>query len=165
MASATIIDGKAKAAEITASITKSTAELLDSTGIRPGLAAVMVGEDPASAVYVRNKKRTAEACGFHSVRHALASDSTQEAVLQLVQELNADPAIHGILVQLPLPDHLDDQIARTQGEHWKRGTLEQLAHRFSPLDWVLDKAQTWPRLDPGQGDRRPPGGLDPCPRS
>ena len=53
---------------------------------------------------------SAEACGFHSVRHALASDSTQEAVLQLVQELNADPAIHGILVQLPLPDHLDDQL-------------------------------------------------------
>ena len=110
MASAAIIDGKAKAAELTASITESTAELLESTGIRPGLAAVMVGEDPASAVYVRNKKRTAESCGFHSVRHALASDTSQEAVLQLVQELNADPAIHGILVQLPLPDHLDEQL-------------------------------------------------------
>jgi len=110
MATAAIIDGKAKAAEMTASITQSTAELLETTGIRPGLAVVIVGEDPASEVYVRNKKRMAESCGFHSVQHALASDASQEAVLQLVQELNADPTIHGILVQLPLPDHLDEQL-------------------------------------------------------
>jgi methylenetetrahydrofolate dehydrogenase (NADP+)/methenyltetrahydrofolate cyclohydrolase len=110
MASAAIIDGKAKAAELTASITKSTAELLATTGITPGLAVVIVGEDPASEVYVRNKKRTAEACGFHSVRHAIPSDSSQEAVLELVEQLNADPSIHGILVQLPLPDHLDEQL-------------------------------------------------------
>jgi len=110
MASATIIDGKAKAADLTASIRKSTAELLATSGITPGLAVVIVGEDPASEVYVRNKKRTAEACGFHSVRHAIPSDSSQEAVLELVETLNADPSIHGILVQLPLPDHLDGQL-------------------------------------------------------
>jgi methylenetetrahydrofolate dehydrogenase (NADP+)/methenyltetrahydrofolate cyclohydrolase len=110
MASAAIIDGKTRAAELTTSITSSTAELLDDSGMRPGLAVVIVGEDPASEVYVRNKKRTAEACGFYSVRHALASDSSQHAVLELVEELNADPAIHGILVQLPLPDHLDEQL-------------------------------------------------------
>jgi len=110
MASATIIDGKAKAAELTESITKSTAELLATSGITPGLAVVIVGEDPASEVYVRNKKRTAEACGFHSVRHAVPSDASQDEVLQLVENLNADPAIHGILVQLPLPDHLDEQL-------------------------------------------------------
>jgi methylenetetrahydrofolate dehydrogenase (NADP+)/methenyltetrahydrofolate cyclohydrolase len=110
MASAAIIDGKAKAAELTASITKSTAELLATSGITPGLAVVIVGEDPASEVYVRNKKRTAEACGFHSVRHAIPSDSSQEAILELVEQLNADPSIHGILVQLPLPDHLDEQL-------------------------------------------------------
>ena len=110
MASAVIIDGKAKAADLTASISKSTAKLLATSGITPGLAVVMVGEDPASAVYVRNKKRTAEACGFHSVRHAIPSDSSQEAVLELVETLNADPSIHGILVQLPLPDHLDEQL-------------------------------------------------------
>jgi len=109
MASAAVIDGKAKAAEITATVSESTAELLDKSGVKPGLAVVIVGEDPASEVYVRNKKRTAEACGFHSVRHALATDSSQDAVLELVAELNADPAIHGILVQLPLPDHLDEQ--------------------------------------------------------
>jgi len=110
MASAAIIDGKAKAADLTASITKSTAELLATSGITPGLAVVIVGEDPASEVYVRNKKRTAEACGFHSVRHAIPSDSSHEAVLELVEQLNADPSIHGILVQLPLPDHLDEQL-------------------------------------------------------
>ena len=110
MASATIIDGKAKAADLTASIRKSTAELLATSGITPGLAVVIVGEDPASEVYVRNKKRTAEACGFHSVRHAIPSDSSREAVLELVETLNADPSIHGILVQLPLPDHLDEQL-------------------------------------------------------
>ncbi len=110
MASATIIDGKAKAADLTASIRKSTAELLATSGITPGLAVVIVGEDPASEVYVRNKKRTAETCGFHSVRHAIPSDSSQEAVLELVETLNADPFIHGILVQLPLPDHLDEQL-------------------------------------------------------
>jgi methylenetetrahydrofolate dehydrogenase (NADP+) / methenyltetrahydrofolate cyclohydrolase len=110
MASAAIIDGKAKAAELTESITKSTAELLATSGITPGLAVVIVGEDPASEVYVRNKKRTAEVCGFHSVRHAIPSDASQDEVLQLVENLNADPAIHGILVQLPLPDHLDEQL-------------------------------------------------------
>jgi len=109
MTSAVVIDGKAKAAEITASVKDSTAELLATSGIKPGLAVVIVGEDPASEVYVRNKKRTAESCGFHSLRHALPSESSQDAVLQLVDELNADPAIHGILVQLPLPDHLDEQ--------------------------------------------------------
>ncbi len=110
MASAVLIDGKAKAAELTASIKESAAELLATSGIKPGLAVVIVGENPASEVYVRNKKRTAEACGFHSVRRALPSESSLDAVLQLVGELNADPAIHGILVQLPLPDHLDEQM-------------------------------------------------------
>lgn len=110
MANATLIDGRAKAAELTASITEASADLLARAGVRPGLAVVIVGDDPASEVYVRNKKRTAEACGFHSVRHALPSDSSQDEVLKLVGELNADPAIHGILVQLPLPEHLDEQL-------------------------------------------------------
>jgi len=110
MASAALIDGKAKAAELTASITASTAELLATSGITPGLAVVIVGEDPASEVYIRNKKRTAEACGFNSVKHTVPSDSSQDAVLQVVEQLNADPSIHGILVQLPLPDHLDAQL-------------------------------------------------------
>ena len=103
------IDGKAKAAELAASITVQTAELLEKHGITPGLAVVIIGEDPASQVYVRNKKRTAESCGFHSVQHTLADDSSQDDVLALIDELNSDPAIHGILVQLPLPKHLDEE--------------------------------------------------------
>lgn len=106
--SAKRIDGKAKAAEIAESIKRETAELEDKHGIKPGLAVVIIGEDPASQVYVRNKQRTAENCGFHSVKHDLSDDTSQEDVLRLVDELNKDDAIHGILVQLPLPRHLDE---------------------------------------------------------
>ena len=109
MASATRIDGKAKAAELSEQITAETAQLLKDHDLKPGLAVVIVGEDPASQVYVRNKKRTAEACGFHSVQHSVAEDTSEEDVLALIDELNSDPAIHGILVQLPLPGHLDEQ--------------------------------------------------------
>lgn len=103
------IDGKAKAAELAVSITSDASKLLVEHGIRPGLAVVIVGEDPASQVYVRNKKRTAESCGFHSVQRTLADDASQTDVLQIIEDLNGDAAIHGILVQLPLPEHLDEQ--------------------------------------------------------
>jgi methylenetetrahydrofolate dehydrogenase (NADP+)/methenyltetrahydrofolate cyclohydrolase len=71
---------------------------------------VIIGEDPASQVYVRNKKKRAESCGFHSVQHTLEEDVSQEDVLQLIDDLNNDDKIHGILVQLPLPEHLDEQL-------------------------------------------------------
>lgn len=103
------IDGKAKAAQLAESIKSQTAALLEEHGIKPGLAVVIIGENPASQVYVRNKKRMAESCGFHSVQHALADNASQQDVLRLIDELNNDLAIHGILVQLPLPDHLDEQ--------------------------------------------------------
>ena len=103
------IDGKAKAAQLMESITTETAKLLENHGIKPGLAVVIIGENPASQVYVRNKKRTAESCGFHSVQHTLAEDASEQDVLQLIDELNNDQLIHGILVQLPLPSHLDEQ--------------------------------------------------------
>ncbi|MFQ5609122.1 MAG: bifunctional methylenetetrahydrofolate dehydrogenase/methenyltetrahydrofolate cyclohydrolase FolD [Woeseiaceae bacterium] len=109
MANATRIDGKARAAELSEQITRETARLLAEHGLRPGLAVVIVGEDAASQVYVRNKKRTAENCGFHSVRHTLAADASEQDVLALIDELNNDEAIHGILVQLPLPAHLNEQ--------------------------------------------------------
>lgn len=109
MTAVTRIDGKAKAAALAASITQETASLLDKHNIKPGLAVVIVGEDPASQVYVRNKKKTAESCGFHSVQHTLAADTAQATVLRLIEDLNDDDTIHGILVQLPLPDHLDEQ--------------------------------------------------------
>jgi methylenetetrahydrofolate dehydrogenase (NADP+)/methenyltetrahydrofolate cyclohydrolase len=109
MRTAQRIDGKTKAAELSEKITAETAGLLEDHGIKPGLAVVIIGGDPASQIYVRNKKRTAEACGFYSVQHSLAEDASQEDVLKLIDELNNDPAIHGILVQLPLPKHLDEQ--------------------------------------------------------
>ncbi len=109
MTTAKRIDGKAKAEQLAQAITEQTAALLADHGIKPGLAVVIIGEDPASQVYVRNKKRRAEACGFHSVQHTLAEDVAQDAVLTLIDELNNDDAIHGILVQLPLPGHLDEQ--------------------------------------------------------
>jgi methylenetetrahydrofolate dehydrogenase (NADP+)/methenyltetrahydrofolate cyclohydrolase len=103
------IDGKARAEQLAESITEQTAALVAEPGIKPGLAVVIIGEDPASQVYVRNKKRRAEACGFHSVQHSLPEDVAQDDVLRLIDELNNDDAIHGILVQLPLPGQLDDQ--------------------------------------------------------
>lgn len=106
---ATIIDGKAKAAELSESISAATAVMVKQTGIKPGLSVVIVGEDPASQVYVRNKKRTAEACGFNSIQHTLPEDSAQDDVINLIEQLNADPAVHGILVQLPLPSQLSEE--------------------------------------------------------
>lgn len=108
MGEATLIDGKALAKEVTDTVREETA-LLSGDSVQPGLAVVIVGEDPASQVYVRNKQRTAEACGFHSLRHALPESVDQETLISLIDGLNEDPAIHGILVQLPLPDHLDER--------------------------------------------------------
>lgn len=110
---ATLIDGKAKAADLSKSISEATASLLSEHNIKPGLAVVIVGDDPASQVYVRNKKRTAEACGFNSVQHTMDANTSQEALLNHINELNKDPSINGILVQLPLPKHLDE-LAVTQ---------------------------------------------------
>ena len=109
MSEASRIDGKALAAEMSETIAAQTRQLLDEHGIKPGLAVVIVGEDPASQVYVRNKKRRAEACGFHSVQHSLPEDTNQESLLALIHELNSSDDIHGILVQLPLPAHLDEK--------------------------------------------------------
>ena len=109
MSSAIRIDGKEMAAQLSATITHQTAGLLRDHGLVPGLAVVIVGEDPASQVYVRNKKRTAEACGFYSVQHTLPADSSEDGVLELIDALNNDSRIHGILVQLPLPPQLDEQ--------------------------------------------------------
>ena len=110
MTTAIRIDGKAKAAEMSEKITAETAALRNEHGLQPGLAVVIIGEDPASHVYVRNKKKRAEGCGFHSVQHSLDADTSQDDVLQLIDDLNNDDRIHGILVQLPLPKHLDEQL-------------------------------------------------------
>jgi methylenetetrahydrofolate dehydrogenase (NADP+)/methenyltetrahydrofolate cyclohydrolase len=105
---ATIIDGKASAARLREKIAAETQRLKSAHGLQPGLATVLVGSDPASEVYVRNKGKTAEALGFKSVHVALAADTSQDVLLAKVRELSADKSVHGILVQLPLPKHLDE---------------------------------------------------------
>ncbi|MEO1203317.1 MAG: bifunctional methylenetetrahydrofolate dehydrogenase/methenyltetrahydrofolate cyclohydrolase FolD [Pseudomonadota bacterium] len=109
MGTAARIDGKAMAARLSEEISSETAKLSDAHGVVPGLTVVIVGEDPASQVYVRNKQRTAEGCGFKSVKHTLPADVAEDELLGLINELNADDSVHGILVQLPLPEHLDEQ--------------------------------------------------------
>jgi len=106
--SAQIIDGKAVAAEVVETVTAETAKLISETGVVPGIAVVIVGEDPASQVYVRSKGKKANECGFHSVTHTLPEETSEEDLLSMVQSLNDDPAIDGILVQLPLPKHIDE---------------------------------------------------------
>ncbi len=104
-----IIDGKAISAAVRAEITADTAAFIKETGVTPGLAVVIVGTDPASQVYVRNKRKACTEVGFYSEAYELPEETTQEALEALVDKLNADPKIHGILVQLPLPRHLDEQ--------------------------------------------------------
>ena len=107
MATAKLIDGRAIASETTARVAEETRRMKSEAGIVPGLAVVLVGEDPASQVYVGSKGKTAAEVGFHSVQHTLPADTREETLLGLVDELNRDAAIHGILVQFPLPRHLD----------------------------------------------------------
>jgi methylenetetrahydrofolate dehydrogenase (NADP+)/methenyltetrahydrofolate cyclohydrolase len=102
-----IIDGKAFAAKLREDVAAEVARLQSEHGLTPGLAVVLVGEDPASQVYVRNKGEQTKAAGMHSVTHRLPVETTQDELLALVRELNDDPAIHGVLVQFPVPDHID----------------------------------------------------------
>ncbi len=106
---AKIIDGKATAAEVRQKVAEDVAEMVAAGKTRPGLATVLVGEDPASQVYVRSKIRACEQAGIESFGYKLPATATQEEVEGLVRELNADPNVNGILVQLPLPDGLDEE--------------------------------------------------------
>ena len=103
----TVIDGKQAAASVIEAVTTAAATLEGETGRRPGLAVVIVGDDPASHAYVSSKSRMAKQCGFKSVQHTLPEETSQETLMALVAELNADPEVDGVLVQLPLPKHLD----------------------------------------------------------
>ncbi len=107
--SAQIIDGKALALSLRESIAQEVSLLQKNTGVQPGLAAVLVGDDPASAIYVRNKKIACEKAGLYPQEHLLPSSTTEEALLDLIHQLNVDPKIHGILVQLPLPPHIESK--------------------------------------------------------
>ena len=107
MAEARLIDGRAFAAGLVARVTEEAAALQRDHGIKPGLAVVLVGEDPASQIYVRSKGEQTLAAGMHSVTIRLPNSTTQDELLKVVADLNADPAIHGILVQFPVPPHID----------------------------------------------------------
>lgn len=107
--SAKILDGKAIAAELREKIRQEVEEKVAQGLPRPGLAVILVGDDPASQVYVRNKKIACEKAGFNDVSKVLPAITTQEEVLALIDELNADPAVHGIIVQLPVPEHIDPE--------------------------------------------------------
>lgn len=104
----TVIDGKAAAAQLRQKLAVDVAELESDHDLVPGLAVVLVGEDPASQVYVRNKAKQTVEVGMQSFEHRLAADTEQSVLLTLIDQLNADDAVHGILVQLPLPAHIDE---------------------------------------------------------
>ncbi|CAN5433380.1 bifunctional methylenetetrahydrofolate dehydrogenase/methenyltetrahydrofolate cyclohydrolase FolD [soil metagenome] len=112
--SAEIIDGKAFAANLRARIGEQVALFRAAAGRAPGLAVVLVGEDPASAVYVRSKHKATIEAGMESFEHRLPAETTQDALVALVDSLNADPTVDGILVQLPLPDHIDERVITTR---------------------------------------------------
>ncbi len=107
--SARIIDGKARADRLVAEVAAAVAARVGAGGGQPGLAVVLVGDNAASQVYVRNKRRTTEAAGMRSFAHDLPASTSQAELLALVDRLNADPAVNGILVQLPLPKHIDEE--------------------------------------------------------
>ena len=102
-----IMDGKKVSQETKKEIIRRTRELKDRTGVVPGLASVLVGNDPASEIYVRNKRRACGKCGMHSEEYNLPEEITEDELLSLIEQLNLDKKIHGILVQLPLPPHID----------------------------------------------------------
>lgn len=108
--SAEIIDGKAFAAKVRGQVTEHVSKLKADHGITPGLAVVLVGEDPASQVYVRSKGKQTVEVGMNSYEHKLDADTPEADLLALIDQLNNDPAVHGILVQLPLPGHLDEDL-------------------------------------------------------
>ncbi len=107
---AQIIDGKAFAATVREKVATHVARIKEAQGITPGLAVVLVGEDPASQVYVRNKGKQTVEVGMNSIEHKLDADTSEETLLALIDDLNKDAGVHGILVQLPLPDHLDEDL-------------------------------------------------------
>ncbi|MEK9679192.1 MAG: bifunctional methylenetetrahydrofolate dehydrogenase/methenyltetrahydrofolate cyclohydrolase FolD [Rhodospirillaceae bacterium] len=109
MAEAARIDGKAFAEKLRNSVADQVRELKDTHNLTPGLAVVLVGEDPASEIYVRNKGKMTVEAGMKSLEHKLPAETTQKQLLTLIEGLNGDDAVNGILVQLPLPDHIDEQ--------------------------------------------------------
>jgi methylenetetrahydrofolate dehydrogenase (NADP+)/methenyltetrahydrofolate cyclohydrolase len=107
---ARLIDGKALAQQVRDRLAKESAEFLAETGMKPGLATILVGDDPASHIYVKNKQKACDSAGIYVDDHKLPASTTQGELLALIEKKNADPKIHGILVQLPLPKHIDSKV-------------------------------------------------------
>lgn len=107
---AKIIDGKSVAAELRSTLASDVADFVGTSSVQPHLAALLVGDDPASAVYVRNKQKACDKAGIRSTLHRLPSEITEDGLLVLIHQLNSDPSVHGILVQLPLPGHIREQV-------------------------------------------------------
>jgi methylenetetrahydrofolate dehydrogenase (NADP+)/methenyltetrahydrofolate cyclohydrolase len=107
---AKIIDGQALAAQVREEVKEEVSELTSKYGMQPGLEVILIGDDPASAIYVRNKGRASEKVGIRSKTHHLPATVTTEEVLDLIDHLNADEAVHGMLVQLPVPDQVDEKL-------------------------------------------------------
>lgn len=126
--SARIIDGKAIAAELRENIAKEIGELIAGGGPQPGLATVLVGDNPASHTYVRMKRKASGEVGIESYHHELPGDASQEEVERLVEDLNADPKVHGILVQLPLPAGMDEEAVL------RKINIEKDVDGFHPLN-------------------------------
>ena len=116
---AQIIDGKGLALSIREQIGKDVAQLVGQTNVVPGLAAILVGDDPASAVYVRNKKTACDKAGLYVDEYKLPASTTQSELLALIEKMNTDPKIHGILVQLPLPGHIKSKVVLEAVSHDK----------------------------------------------
>jgi methylenetetrahydrofolate dehydrogenase (NADP+)/methenyltetrahydrofolate cyclohydrolase len=136
-----LIDGKALAQGIRERIAKDVVELHAKTGIRPGLAAILVGDDPASKLYVKNKQKACDAAGIYVDEHKLPASTTQAELLALIEKVNADPKVHGILVQLPLPKQIDSKVILdavsplkdADGFHpYNMGRLVEGTARFTP---------------------------------
>ena len=106
---AQLINGKEIAASVRESVRVEAEALKERTGVTPGLAVILVGEDPASKIYVGNKKKACLEAGFNSYEHLLPAETSQDELIALIENLNADPLVHGILCQLPLPKHIDEQ--------------------------------------------------------
>ena len=107
---AKLISGKEVSTQIRQKIREQAQQLRENRGIQPGLAVILVGNDPASQIYVRNKQRACEEVRFHAFEYKLNENATEEQLLDLIGVLNKDNKVHGILVQMPLPDHLDEQL-------------------------------------------------------
>ena len=107
---ARLIDGKALALQVRERLATESAAVLVRTGMKPGLATILVGDDPASHLYVKSKQKACDAAGIYIDDHKLPASTTQAELLALIEKENADPKIHGILVQLPLPKHIDSKV-------------------------------------------------------